>query len=519
MWQSMTDTSLVNPKPGKVYLVGAGPGDPKLITVRGLELIAAADVIVNDRLASPRLLSHARPDAEIVYVGKVPGKHHATQDEIISIIIDRARKGKSVARLKGGDPFVFGRGGEEAAALAEAGIEFEVVPGVTSAIAAPAYAGIPVTHRGLATSFCVITGHEAPGKPDSEIRWDRLACGPDTLVFLMGVENLPLIVEQLVRYGRDADTPAAVVEWGTTARQRTVAGTLSDIAAKCGEAGLTAPAVTIVGEVVRLREAISWFEKRPLFGRRIVVTRSARQASALSGRLEDLGAEVLEFPVIKFVPPRDAKPLDEAIDELDTFDWMIFTSANGVEWFIKRLLELGKDVRSMAGPRVGAIGPGTADALWQLGVRVDFVPSQFIAEAIVSEFPGDPNGRRILIPRALDAREELPEGLRSKGADVTVVSAYETVRNDGCAEDLRAAVANERVDIVTFTSASTVHSFVALLGDVRVPHDVMIACIGPITAEAAREHGMSPAVVADEYSIEGLVDAVAAAFAGECGKT
>ena len=510
----MADT----PKQGKVYLVGAGPGDPKLITVRGLELIAAADVIVNDRLASPRLLSHARHDAEIIYVGKTPGKQHVTQDEIISVIIDRAKKGKSVVRLKGGDPFVFGRGGEEAGALAEAGIEFEVVPGISSAIAAPAYAGIPVTHRGLATSFCVITGHEAPDKAESEIRWDQLASGPDTLVFLMGVENLPLIVEQLVKNGRDADTPAAVVQWGTTPDQRTVVGTLLDIVVKCSEAGLTAPAVTVVGEVVRLRETISWFEKRPLFGRRIIVTRSARQASALSSRLEDLGAEVLEFPVIKFTPPRDTKPLDGAIDQLGAFDWVIFTSANGVAWCLNRLSELGKDVRWMAGPRIGAIGPGTAAALIRLGLNVDFIPSQFIAESVVAEFPQDPHGLRILIPRAHEAREELPEGLRAKGAEVTVVSAYETVRNDDCADDLRAVAANEHVDVVTFTSASTVHNFVALLGDVRVPDDALIACIGPVTAEAAREHGISPTIVADEYSIEGLVDAVIVACSSEIGK-
>lgn len=506
-------------KPGKVYLVGAGPGDPKLITVRGIELIASADVIVNDRLANSRLLDHARSDAEIIYVGKTPGKHHATQDEIISIIIGRARQGKSVVRLKGGDPFVFGRGGEEAAALAEAGIEFEVVPGITSAIAAAGYAGIPVTHRGCATSFCVITGHEAPGKPESDIKWDRLADGPDTLVFLMGVENLPMIVEQLIQHGRAADTPAAVVQWGTLPRQKTITGTLENIAAKCGEASISAPAVTIVGEVVRLRESISWFEKRPLFGKRVIVTRSARQASAMSSRLEELGAEVLEFPVIKFLPPRDMNPLDEAIGCLSSFDWVIFTSANGVEWFMKRLFELGRDVRSMAGPRIAAIGPGTAAAVAKLGIRVDFVPSEFIAESVVDEFPEAPNGLQILIPRAHEAREELPAGLRAKGANVNVVAAYETAPDDGCANELRAAIANERVDVVTFTSASTVHSFAALLAGIQIPNDVLIACIGPITAEAAREHGMSPAIIANEYSIKGLVDAIVTALASESGNT
>lgn len=492
---------------GKVYLVGAGPGDPKLITVRGAELLARADVIINDRLANPRLLKLAPADAEIVYVGKASRDHTVPQDQIIQAIIDFARQGKTVVRLKGGDPFVFGRGGEEAAALSEAGIEFEIVPGISSSIAAPAYAGIPVTHRSLSASLGIVTGHEAPGKPESDIKWDCIA-GLDTIVFLMGVEHLPDIVQALIDSGKPADTPVALVQWGTHPVQRTVVGELRNIVPRVQESGLTAPAVTIVGNVVRMRDKIAWFEKKPLFGKRIIVTRAESSGPELSLQLEELGAQVDEFPVIQFVAPRDFSGLDSAISDLDSFDWILFTSANGVDWFVQRVFDTGRDIRALAGAKLGAIGPKTAAALERMKLRVDYVPSEYIAEAVLGEFPEDPAGKRILIPRALEAREELPEGLRLRGAEVTVVAAYETVSDESSAEPLRRRIAEEPVDIVTFTSASTVHNFFSLMGDTELPEGVTAACIGPITAEAARAHGLRNITTASEYTIEGLVSSL-----------
>lgn len=493
---------------GKVYLVGAGPGDPKLITVRGAELLLKADVIVNDRLANPRLLNYVNPDAEIIYAGKQSRNHYLSQDEIIKVIIDHALQGKTVVRLKGGDPFVFGRGGEEAEALTDAGIEFEIVPGITSAIAVPAYAGIPVTSRTYATSFGVITGHEAPGKEGSDIKWDKISTGLDTIVFLMGLENLKNIVENLIANGRNADTPVAVIQWGTYARQRTVVGTLLDIVETCSEAGITAPAITIVGNVVKLRETVAWLEKKPLFGKRIIVTRAENQASAMVESLESLGADVIEIPVIKFTAPTDYSSIDDAIEDIARFDWILFTSANGVEWFIKRLMESGKDIRAMANAKLGAIGPRTAAALEKLKLRADYIPSRYIAESVVEEIPEDISGKSVLIPRAKEAREELPDGLRAKGADVYIANAYETVENTSHTEELRQMLSEEDVDIITFTSASTVQSFLALAGDIKVPENIAIACIGPITAEEARLHGLNPTIIADEYTIDGLLNAI-----------
>lgn len=499
-----------NASRGKVYLIGAGPGDPKLITVRGLEALSKADVVVNDRLANPRLLSHARPDAQIIYVGKSSRDHVLSQDKIIEVIIEHALRGKTVARLKGGDPFVFGRGGEEAVSLAEAGIDFEVIPGVTSAVAVPAYAGIPVTSRTHAASVGIITGHEAPGKAQSDIRWDRIATGLDTLVFLMGVENLPAIVEGLVANGRPADTPVALIRWGTHPSQQTLVGTLADILDKVRAADFKPPAVAVVGDVVRLRDRINWFETRPLFGRRVIVTRAREHASALSVQLEELGAQVDEFPVIKFQPPKDHTELDAAIASLSDFDWIIFTSANGVDYFVRRLMDTLHDIRSMGSARIAAIGPKTAAALKALNLKVDYVPSEYVAEAVVGGFPGDATGKRILIPRASEARDALPDGLASKGAEVVVAPAYETVPDDSCASELRARLAKGGIDIVTFTSASTVRNFLALAGDTPLPEKTLVACIGPITADEARAHGLEPAVVADDYTIEGLVEAIVA---------
>lgn len=492
---------------GLVYLVGAGPGDPGLITVRGRDAIAGADVIVYDRLASPRLLDHARRSAERVYVGKQSARHTLTQDEINALLVDRARAGKTVCRLKGGDPFVYGRGGEEAEACAAAGIPFVVVPGVTSAIAVPAYAGIPVTHRRLCSALGIITGHEDPAKTESSLRWAGLAEGLDTLVFLMGVENLPNIVRELTAHGKPADTPVALVRWGTTSDQQTLTGTLGDIVDRVREAGFTAPAVTVVGEVVNLRETLRWWDNRPLSGKSIVVTRSREQASGLARSLEDLGAEAIEFPAIRIEPLEEAaRSVIFACLPLD-YDWIIFTSANAVSCLMDALRKTGGDVRGLGRAKLAAIGPGTAKTLLDLGLNVDHVPAEFVAEAVLDGFPDDVAGRTILFPRAEQAREALPEGLAERGADVHILPVYRTVPDTGNADDLRARFEAGRVDVVTFTSSSTVRNFHAALPDVRLDR-VTVACIGPVTAQTARDLGYSVDIVADTYSVPGLVDAI-----------
>jgi uroporphyrinogen III methyltransferase/synthase len=498
------------PETGRVYLIGAGPGDPGLLTLKGLECIRRADVIVYDRLVHPALLAHARSDAELIYVGKASSAHTMKQDDINRLLVDKAKEGKTVARLKGGDPFVFGRGGEEAEVLVSEGIEFEVVPGVTSAIAAPAYAGIPVTHRGIVSSVGIITGHERSDQSDSSdksdrVRWDGVA-KLDTIVFLMGVENLPNIVAELVKNGRDRSTPVALVRWGTRTEQETLVGTLGDIVETVRSAGFKSPAVTIVGEVVKLREKLRWFDNRPLFGKKVLVTRSRDQASELSELLRQYGAEPVEFPVIKISPPESFDELDSALDRIDKYDWLLFTSANGVRAVVDRLQELGRDVRWLKGPKVGAIGPKTADAIQCLGVKVDFVPKEFVAEAVVREFPDDPKGKRILIPRAKEAREVLPEKLMELGAQVDVVTSYKTEADTSDLSDMSDRIQAGEVDIITFTSSSTVKMFAERIP--KVPENVIIACIGPITAETAESLGLKPNVVAEEYTIEGLVEAL-----------
>ena len=506
---------------GIVYLVGAGPGHPKLITVKGLECLRLADAVVYDRLANPRLLREVRKGAELIYVGKTAGKHPVPQGEINALLIEKGREGKVVVRLKGGDPFVFGRGGEEAEALVEAGIPFEVVPGVTSAIAAPAYAGIPVTHRGYTSAFAVITGHEDPTKEDSDIDWTKISTGIDTLVFLMGVGNLPLIVEQLVKHGRSPQTPVALIRWGTEPRQEVVLGALGDIVEKVQKAGLKPPAVIVVGKVVSLREKLCWFDRldrRPLLGKRVLVTRSREQASDLSEKLMELGAAPVEFPVIQIVPPDDYSPLDEAIRRLSHCDWIIFTSVNGVKAFVKRLMAQGKDIRALGGIKICAIGPATAAEFSRYCLNVDYVPKKYVAEAIV-EGIGDVEGLRILLPRADIAREMLAVELAEAGADVDEVVAYCTVLGDSPDEDVKDMLLAGEIDIVTFTSSSTVRNFVAMMRDgdgstvsgatlAEMLKEVTVACIGPITARTARELGIRVDVVAEEYTIEGLIRAI-----------
>ena len=500
---------------GFVSLVGGGPGDPELITVGGLARIAEADVIVYDRLANPALLAHARGDAERIYAGKLPDRHTLSQDEINALLVAKAREGKRVVRLKGGDPFVFGRGGEEAEALAAADVPFEVLPGVTSAIAAPAYAGIPVTHRAIASSFAVITAHEHPAKDETSIDWAKLATGVDTLVFLMGVGPLAEVVRRLIDNGRAPDTPAAVIEWGTLPRQRVVPGTLATIAEEVARAEIGPPAVTVVGEVARLRERLSWYDNRPLSGKRVLVTRTRQQASELSGALAAHGAEPVELPTIEITPCGDEREIARAIDlaRCHAYGLVVFTSANGVQLFVRHLSNAGLDARAFAGAEIAAIGPGTAESLARHGLRADIVPQRYVAEGLLEALDGrNLRGQRVLLPRAAGARDVLVDGLAQRCATVDELKLYvAAVPSDRNHETLRRLREGE-IDIVTFASSSSVRNLVEMLdGDTAPLARTFIAAIGPVTAQAVRDAGLEPAVVAGEHTIEGLVAALVAA--------
>lgn len=496
---------------GKVYLIGAGPGDTKLITVKGLECIQKADVIVYDRLANPRLLRYRRADAELIYVGKSPDRHTLTQEEINRVLVEEGLKGKIVARLKGGDPYVFGRGGEEGEELRKAGVAFEEVPGITSAISVPAYAGIPITHRDFTASFTVVTGHEEPGKETSNINWSRLAMDPGTLVFLMGVGNLPQIVENLVRHGKDANTPIALIRWGTRPEQRVVTGVLSNIVEEVQKAGLTSPAIIIIGQVVTLRDTLRWFEDKPLFGKRVLVTRSREQASVLSEKLEDLGAEAWEYPTISIQEPDDLATLDQAVQTAGTYNWIIFTSVNGVKAFFARLKAQRLDIRTLKDAKICAIGPKTAAELEERGLLVEVMPEVFRAEAVVDALkdciqPGD----KVLLPRADLARQVLVDSLLQLGAEVNEVIAYQTVLADETDTQLLLEKLQAReIHVLTFTSSSTVTNFLQLIGEHRALLDgITVACIGPITAETAEKNGLHVDICAEKYTIDGLVDAI-----------
>ncbi len=497
---------------GIVYLVGAGPGDPGLITVKGQACIEQAEVIIYDYLASAHLLKHASPDAELIYVGKKGGDHTLSQEEINALIVAKASAGKVVTRLKGGDPFIFGRGGEEAQALIEANLPFEIVPGVTSAIAAPAYAGIPLTHRQYTSTVAFVTGHEDPNKAESNIDWRALAQGIGTLVFFMGVKNLPRIVEQLTKHGMPPDKPVALVRWGTTPRQTAVTGSLADIVDRVTKAGLKAPAIIVVGDVVGLRSQMQWFEKRPLMGKRIVVTRAREQASDLVARLTALGAECLEFPTIKIAPPEDWSPLDQALDDLATYDWLIFTSINGVEFFFKRLFALGRDVRALGGLRTAAIGPATAAHLAAFGLKSDILPDNYRAEGVVDAFQKETmRGRRVLLPRARDARSVLPDELARMGANVDEITVYHTLPVAENSDQLLQLLQNGQADLITFTSSSTVKNFNALLPEANrqdLLKRVILASIGPITSNTAAELGFTVDLTAETYTIPGLCQAI-----------
>jgi uroporphyrinogen III methyltransferase / synthase len=499
---------------GKVFLVGAGPGDPGLITVKGLDCISRADVLVYDYLASPELLAHARADAEIIYVGKKGGDHTLAQEGINSLLVEKAAAGKIVARLKGGDPFIFGRGGEEAEVLVAAGIPFEVVPGVTAAIGAAAYAGIPLTHRNYTSDVAFVTGHEDPTKADSSIDWKALATGIGTLVFFMGVKNLPAICDNLMENGRSADTPVAVIRWGTAPRQQTVTGTLETIVEVSRGAGIKAPAIIIVGGVVKLRKTMQWFEKRPLLGRRIIVTRAREQASDLVRQLNEFGAECIQCPTIRVAPPQDWAPVDRAIAALGQYDWIVFTSVNGVDKFFRRLFDQGRDVRALGHLQTAVIGPATAERLGAWGLNSDIVPQSYRAESVVEAFAATPlQGRRVLLPRAKIARSVLPAELTRLGATVDEVTVYETRQVNDNAADLIERLAGGAVDMVTFTSSSTVKNFHRLLPANRIDElmaDVTVASIGPITSRTVRDLGMTVTIEAGEYTVPGLIRAILA---------
>jgi uroporphyrinogen III methyltransferase/synthase len=486
-----------------VYLVGAGPGDPGLLTVRGAEVLARAEVIVYDRLVHPSLLDRAPADAERVYAGKAPGEAEMNQDDINALLVEHGRAGQTVVRLKGGDPFVFGRGGEEAEALAAAGVLFEVVPGITSAIGAPAYAGIPVTHRGVSTHFTVVTGHEDPAKGTADVDWDAVARTGGTLVILMGAGRLGEIASRLMDGGLAPDTPVAAVRNGARPDQETVRATLATI----GDAGVQAPAAIVVGDVAALD--LRWFESRPLFGRSVVVTRAREQASELRQRLEALGAEVIELPAIAI------EPLDFEVPPLDRHAWLVFTSANGVTAFLERgLAPAGVDARALAGVRIAAIGPGTAAALARNGLRADLVPERFVAESLLDAFPPpNANGERVLLARAERARDALPTGLSQRGYEVDVLPVYRTVaaRPDPAVVE---RVRRGEVDALTFTSSSTVTNLCDLLGDVPEPQP-LVASIGPVTSRTAKERGLRVDVEATEHTVDGLVDALLSAIGNE----
>ncbi len=500
---------------GTVYLIGAGPGDPGLLTLKAKDLLASADVIVYDALANAAFLAWARKDSERIYVGKVADRHAMPQKDINALLVAKAKQGLNVARLKGGDPYIFGRGGEEAQELLAAGVPFEEVPGISSTIAAPAYAGIPLTHRDYASSVTIVTGHENPDKAESALNWPALARSASTLVFVMGMKNLPFIAERLLAAGMAPETPAALVYRGTTPAQRSFTATLATLPAEAVARGFTNPSVIVVGEVCRLREELGWFEKRPLFGRRIVVTRAREQASSLVARLTELGAEVIEFPTIR-IRPLPAEPLDEAIRCLPSYAWVIFTSVNGVKHFWQGLRRAGLDARALGGLRLAAIGPATAEALSAHGLEADLVPDSYVAEGVAEALAarGPLAGVRVLLPRAAMAREVLPETLRAAGAQVDVIPCYETVPEAAPADGLIARIRAGEVDCVTFGSSSTVENFLSLVPAdlVRETPGLSLAAIGPVTARTLAKHGLSADIQPEKFTIPDLVDALAARY-------
>ena len=504
-------------KSGFVYLIGAGPGDPGLITVKGRDCLAQAQVVLYDYLANDELLRLAPKGAELIYAGKVGGEHNREQHQINELLVEKALAGHVVARLKGGDSFIFGRGGEECEALVAAGIPFEVIPGITAGVGATCYAGIPLTHRGITTSVAFVTGHESHGKASSEIDWEGLSLGSGTVVFYMGIRNLPQITENLLSHGRAPKTPVALIRWGTRPEQEVLVGTLADIAEKARQASFQAPAITVVGEVVKLRETLRWFDNRPLFGRSILVTRGADQAGEFNATLMRLGARVYGCPTILITPPKSYDDLDRALLELDKFHWIVFTSYNAVSYFFGRLNERGLDTRALGGCRICAVGPKTAAALATFGVRADLVPSDYKAQGVVAAFAKlDITAKRILFPRGDRAREVIPEELARMGARVAAPITYANEAPDQIPVESLRALEERRVDCVTFTSSSTVQNLASILGDNRflqLMAGVRVASIGPVTSKSCRDLGLEVHMEPAEYTLDALAAELIGHFA------
>lgn len=505
---------------GKVYLVGAGPGDPKLITVRGLECLELCDVVVYDRLASPRLLRHVKPGTERIYVGKLPDRHTMKQEEINQLLVDLALQGKTVTRLKGGDPTIFGRVGEEAELLYDNGVEFEIVPGITSAIAVPAYAGIPVTHRDLASSLSIITGHESPDKLDRSIHWDKVTNATGTLIFLMGVAKIGYIAEQLIKHGKPPETPVALVRWGTRVEQQTIVGTLATIEAIVKAANFQPPAVIVVGEVVLQRDKLQWYERKPLFGVRVLVTRARAQASELADQIEALGGEPCEFPVIEIQEPSDPAAVEELREQLqqaEQYQWLMFTSVNGVDYFFRWLRRFNIDIRRFHAARIAAVGPKTAEALQQRGLSVDELPQKFHAEGLLERLSSELKpGERVLLPRGDLAREVLPRELNAKGLLPTEIDVYETVLSDVQDELALEWIREKNIHMITFTSSSTVTNLLEVLrrngidDPVELISNIPIASIGPITSQTVAAAGLNVTVEPEDSTLDGLLQAIIA---------
>ena len=499
----------------KVYLIGAGPGDPGLLTVKGRDILNRADVIVYDYLANDALLAHAREGAELIYVGKKGGDHTLPQEEINALIVARAKKGQVVARLKGGDPYMFGRGGEEAEELMAAGLEFEVVPGVTSGIAGPAYAGIPLTHRAHSSSVCFVTGHEDPTKPDTAHNWEALAKSASTLVFYMGMKNLPDISRKLIDAGLPGTTPAALVRWGTTGRHRSLVSTIGELPEEARRHGFSAPSLIVVGSVVSLHDKLGWFEKRPLLGKGVVVTRAREQASDSAALLAEMGADVIQFPTIEIAPLADYGEARKVIGRLSRYALTIFTSVNGVRYFWEQLNALGKDSRDLFGTRVAAIGPATAEALKARGITPDFVPEKYVAESvaqgILDIYGVNMAGIKVLLPRAREARDVLPEKLVAAGALVDVLPVYETRPSQARKDEVLAKLEAGEIHCVTFGSSSTVTNFLSLIPveTLQQHPQLKFACIGPVTAATLEKAGLTCHIQPGEYTIPGLARALA----------
>jgi len=494
---------------GTVYLVGAGPGDIGLLTIKGLKCLQKADVVVYDFHLNVHILDYIKRDAELIYAGKRGGHHDMTQEEINSVLIRKALEGKDVCRLKGGDPFVFGRGGEEAEVLTRAGIRFEVVPGISSAIAAPAYAGIPLTHRDYASSFVVVPGNEASTKKESSIDWSALAGGNGTIVFLMAVKNIEVVSRRLIDNGKAPDTPVAVIRWGTRSEQRTIISTVRDIPEAVKNSEIRPPAVVVVGDVVKLRDKLNWFEKKQLFGQRVLVT---REHSKGFEPLEELGAEVTVFPTIKVVPPESWQELDTAISRVSDYNWIVFTSATGVRFFFRRFFDLDRDIRDLFGIKICAIGTKTASEVRKYGLRVDLIPESFRAEGLVRAFggPGALRNLKILLPRAETAREVFPETVRESGGVIETPVAYRAVKPESHGKRLKRFLREGKITIATFTSEATFTNFCEMMGDEAggLLRNVIIAAIGPVTAEAIEKTGLKVDIVPGTATVDAMVEAI-----------